>query len=649
MGADRRRARRPMRPVSRSLGLDSAITRRDFVNGALAASGAAALTACGGPAAESAGTTLEPSGSAWTGYGGVGDYAWSNGNTEVVRDAAHGVRDGRYDQPGREAVDEEHDLIVVGGGFSGFTAAYEFHKAARPGERMLLLENHPMVGGEAKQNEIDVDGHRLVGPQGSNAGLIPTIDLAGSRYETYGNYYRELGLPMAYPLEPVAPEAERLGVAPEHFLPMIAEEAHQVGYHFRGHGWVLNPKAARFANTPWPAAVQREVDDFVHNRRDLVSDQADPDRWLDSMTYRQLLDRLGYGAAISRYVDPFIAVGNFGVCGDAISAYAAKRLTLPGTIPSDAPNRIDGVEVVSFPGGNAGILRAMLRQILPESIPGSRDLATTLGGPVRFDALDRNGAPVRIRLSSTALRVEHDGAPDSAGSVLVTYAQQGRLRRARAKAVVMATGSWINRRVVRDLPAERLQALAQFNYGPVMVANVALRNWRCFARTGISVARWFDGIGWHAVIRRNVALGPQSAPLGPDGPTMLTLYIPFLYPGRAAAEQGALARQQLMQTSYAEFERQIRTQLSDMFAAAGFDARRDIAGIVLNRWGHAYHAPGPGWFFGRDGAPPPHEVARRRHGRIAFGHSELQGNMNMGHAMLEGRRAALEAIGIARA
>jgi len=37
-----------------------------------------------------------PSGSAWTGYGGIGDYQWSNGNTEKVRTPAHAIRDHLY-------------------------------------------------------------------------------------------------------------------------------------------------------------------------------------------------------------------------------------------------------------------------------------------------------------------------------------------------------------------------------------------------------------------------------------------------------------------------------------------------------------------------------------------------------------------------
>jgi spermidine dehydrogenase len=65
---------------------------------------------------------------------------------------------------------------------------------------------------------------------------------------------------------------------------------------------------------------------------------------------------------------------------------------------------------------------------------------------------------------------------------------------------------------------------------------------------------------------------------------------------------------------------------------------------VLNRWGHAYFAPPTGFFFGSDGQPAPHELIRKPHGRIVFAHSELQGNMNMAHAMLEGKRGALQAL-----
>jgi len=76
----------------KELGLDCRITRRDFLGTTLVGSGAA-LVGMNAPACRS--TEQEPSppspellGSDWTGPGGVGDYARSNGNPpcrEVVQ------------------------------------------------------------------------------------------------------------------------------------------------------------------------------------------------------------------------------------------------------------------------------------------------------------------------------------------------------------------------------------------------------------------------------------------------------------------------------------------------------------------------------------------------------------------------------------
>lgn len=629
----------------RSLGMSCPMSRRDFVNGVLIGSGAALLSAKS-PAAAGSKPALyyAPSGSPWTGYGGVGDYRWSNGNTEAVRDAAHGIRDHLYPD-GELPIEETLDLVVIGGGFSGTTAAYEFSKHRKPGQICLVLENHPIFGGEAKQNEFDVDGHRLVAPQGSNGALaVKESDHITGRYETYVEYYRELGMPAHYDLEPLAGGAEKYNLPNDHFDPMILEKQFTTGYFFKGHGWAKDPIAAGFANTPWAPAVQKELDDFVNNRRDAVSAQTDADRWLDSITYYDLLDKLGYGTEVKRYIDPLLGVGNFGVCGNAVSAYAAKRLTLPGTIPSNAQNRFVDVSVVSFPGGNAAILRKMWTRMLPEAISGDGSLGAAAQGNVNFEALDRGGAPLRIRLQSTAVHIRHEGDPATAGYVRVTYVQGGKLHCVRAKAVVMGSGGWVNRNVVGDLPSVHAAAYRQFRYGPVLTANVAVRHWRYFDKLGFTAARWFTGLGWHVCVRRNVAWRPDAPPLTPNSPIVLTLYIPLLHPHVDPSVQGMAGRAQLLSTSYADFERQIREQLSEMFAAAGFDARRDIAGIILNRWGHAYSAPAPGFFFGSGKEPAPHDVIRKPYGRIVFAHSELQGNMNMAHAMLEGKRGALQAL-----
>jgi spermidine dehydrogenase len=630
--------------------MTSKISRRDFVNGVLVGSGAALLSsrapAAATTAADQAEARFAPSGSPWTGYGGVGDYSWSNGNTEAVRNAAHGIRDHQYPDGSDLPIQATHDLVVVGGGISGLSALYEYSKHRKDGQTALLLENHPVIGGEAKQNEFDVDGHRLVAPQGSNAGLVIKSSYqkgsyGGGRYDTYADYYRELQMPDHFELEALSGGAQKYNLATEHFDPMFLEKRYAAGYYFPGHGWASNPIAAQFKNTPWSAGVQQELDDFVNNRRDVVSGMKDVDRRLDSITYYQLLDKLGYGADVKRYIDPLIGVGNFGVCGDAISAYAAKRLTLPGTIPSQEKSRFEDTEVVCFPGGNAAIVRRMLKRILPDSIAGDDSLLSTTRGAFNFGAFDKPASPVRIRLGATTIRVEHEGKASDAGHVLITYAQNGKLFKVRARSVVVASGGWVTRNIVTDLPEPHTAAYKQFHYAPVLVANVAVRNWRFFDKLGVSVARSFAGLGWHVVVRRNVVLEKRQVAFSPDSPTVLTFYIPFLHAGADPAVQGSLGRAQLLATSYSDFEQQLRSQLTEMFGSAGFDAQRDIAGIVLNRWGHAYFTPPLGFFFGQ---PAAHELLRKPHGRIVFAHSELQGNMNMAHAMLEGRRGALQAI-----
>jgi spermidine dehydrogenase len=119
----------------------------------------------------------------------------------------------------------------------------------------------------------------------------------------------------------------------------------------------------------------------------------------------------------------------------------------------------------------------------------------------------------------------------------------------------------------------------------------------------------------------------------------MTFYIPLFRPGLPPMEQGAVTRAELLSTPFADYERRLREQMTVLFGPGGFDAATDIAGIILNRWGHAYANPGPGFMFGRNGNPAPHEVIREPIGRIAIGHSELRGHQNWTGAAAEGRRA----------
>jgi spermidine dehydrogenase len=229
--------------------------------------------------------------------------------------------------------------------------------------------------------------------------------------------------------------------------------------------------------------------------------------------------------------------------------------------------------------------------------------------------------------------------------VRVIYAKEGKLYSVRARTAIVAGGSWTAKHIVTDLPASHRSAYAQFYRAPCLMANVALRNWRFLYDVGINECRWFEGIGNYFAIRKTAVLGDVSANISPDSPVVLTLKILFSSPGLPIGDQVTRGRAELFSTPYREYERRIREQMVMMFGRIGFDPQRDIRGLILNRWGHAYLSPQPGFFFGRDGGAGPGEVLRKElHGRIAFANSDLTGVMDHRTSILEAHRAVAQVL-----
>ena len=162
---------------------DRGITRRDYIGGMLAGSGATLLSGLA-PAqllARKKGLNLPPidpkQAKAFNGPAGVGDYARANGNTWEVMSRAHLIRDGQYSKLSELQVQDggdEYDVIIVGGGPAAAGVSYHLTKQAKGSIKGLVLENHPVFGGCARQNEFEVDGHAIFGAQASNLLMMPT-------------------------------------------------------------------------------------------------------------------------------------------------------------------------------------------------------------------------------------------------------------------------------------------------------------------------------------------------------------------------------------------------------------------------------------------------------------------------------------------
>jgi type VI secretion system ImpB/VipA family protein len=59
-------------------------------------------------------------------------------------------------------------------------------------------------------------------------------------------------------------------------------------------------------------------------------------------------------------------------------------------------------------------------------------------------------------------------------------------------------------------------------------------------------------------------------------------------PGLPRREQNRIGQQELLATTFEQFELEIRRQLGRMLAGGGFDPAADIVGITVNRWPYGY-------------------------------------------------------------
>src|SRR6201996_2919615 len=140
--------------MTRKLGEDRSIPRRDFLQGALMA----AATTLSGPLLRAYAATA-PAGAAPQDLPGYYPPLLNGlrGSHPGSFEDAHALRDGH---PPGAATDtgESYDLIVVGGGISGLSAAHFFRARTSAASRVLVLDNHDDFGGHAKRNEFQLDG-----------------------------------------------------------------------------------------------------------------------------------------------------------------------------------------------------------------------------------------------------------------------------------------------------------------------------------------------------------------------------------------------------------------------------------------------------------------------------------------------------------
>ncbi|MBV8909305.1 MAG: NAD(P)-binding protein [Gammaproteobacteria bacterium] len=640
--------------IDRALGEDCAIPRRDFLQGTLIGA-ASALTAplLVAPllgAAPGAGKAADPAAAIAASQDGAGYYppllTGMRGSHPGSFEAAHALRDGA-EAPRGEDTGEHYDLVVVGAGLSGLAAAHFFRARTSPHARVLLLDNHDDFGGHAKRNEFTLAGRTELLNGGTlaidsprpysaiAAGLLRELAIdveALSRKVEHNGFYDHLGLRRGVFFDAETFGTDKLVVGLDALSFWEAAPARE-----------RTPLRELLRAAPLPQRARDDIARVMEEAKDYMPGVADAEKKqrLAGMSYRDYLREVVRVEEMALAYFQAFTHGEWAVGIEAVSALDCFGFGLPGfegmklsrhSIPamgytSAGYLETGGSPTLHFPDGNATLARLLVRRLIPAAAPGTNaeDIVTA-----RFDygQLDRPASPVRLRLNSMAVRVRNVAAGAGAGAgaareVEVTYSRAGRTYTVHATGCVLACWNMMIPYLCPELPAHQRAALQQLVKAPLVYTSVALRSWEAFEALG--VYRVYAPGSYHTTLRLNprVDIGRYRSPVKPAEPILLSMERTPCKPGLTEYEQNKAGRAELLATSFATFERQIREQLARTLGPGGFEPARDIRAITVNRWPHGY-APEYNSLF--DPVVPeaqrPHVIGRAPFGSITIANSD---------------------------
>ena len=636
-----------MKTGDRNIGMGRGITRRDILHGvgALAAAGLIPANRSAAQVATLAGNPSPLYPPALTGL--RGSHA---GSFEVAHELAW---QGRRDWgPVAESDSRTYDLVIVGAGISGLAAAH-FYLQEHPAARLLILDNHDDFGGHAKRNEFRVGGRTLIGYGGSQ-----TLEAPATYAEAAKTLFTDLGIDLDHFYK-----AYDRGFFRRHGLggAVFFDKAHWgadrlVHYDLGGLGYTL-PLARRRGSVkaavdamPMPQPARDQMLGLL-----TASDDVFPGLGVDERL--EILGSISYRSYLSDYLgtsEPLVFAAleplttDLGADIGAVPAIdALYYVGLPGYEASGLPDWDDEEPYIHhFPDGNAAIARMLVRRMIPDAAPGSnmRDIVLA---DFDYGKLDVDGAPVRLRLNSTAVNVQHDGKPESAKSVRIGYVRNGRRGQVQARHCVLACYNAIVPFLCPDMPDRQRQALSSSLKIPVLYTNVALNNWRAWKAAGVGAVSAPGSYHVNAMLDFPVDMGGYEFSDGPDDPIVVHLE---RFPHRPNAgftkrEQAPLGRHEMLATPFETIERNTREQLAAMFSDAGFDPARDIEAITVNRWPHGYATRD--WLeddYFDDGNDTRYWYVRgrQRFGRIVIANSDAGAQATVDMAILQAHRAVAE-------
>ena len=633
------------------------ITRRDFLDGVAMMGGVAALS------------PLHVFGEHTQEELSVGVYPPTltglRGNHPGSYDVAHALARGGQRPTEFEEVDNVYDLVVVGAGISGLTAAYLFRKRFGAAAKILLLDNHDDFGGHARRNEFTADGRTLLGVGGSlNLEQAAMGDSARSLLEEIGVDFTSL----------------RQGIEPDYVIydPMSS------------HGLYLNASVYgtdRAMNGQWnltwagagdfqsairslqlPPSDEQGLINLISGEQDFLPGMSAQEReqFMHSTSYESFLsEHVGLSPGAVQITEPWIKA-LFGVSVASVSIYEALYTGAPGAAallpptseasdadPENAETQApeaenpDADRYPIYPDGNASVARLLVRHLIPAVAAANTEENTEeniVTSIFDYTQLDREGAPVRLRLNSTAVNVRNrdDGLVDA------SYVVAGKAQTVRAKHCILAGYGGMVPHLCPELPPAQKESLAYGVKVPFICTNVLLRSGAAVRKAGVSGYQCPGSFYSLVATAPPVSQGNFQPPTKLDDPVVVWMIHAAAPP--ASGDQSSrdlyrLGRHQLLSMSFEDIEAATLSQLSGMFGATGFNAETDVEGITANRWAHGYayeymELHDPAWPDGE----APHELGRAPIGRISIANSDSEAHAYVQSAIDAAIRAVDEVL-----
>ena len=570
----------------------SKISRRDFINGTLVAAGGSMLHL--GASSYAAMVALDPTYYPPAATGLRGSHPESN--TYAHRLAWNQ----QSDWGSTKELGETYDLVVVGGVLSGLSAAYFYQQKHGYDKKVLILDNHDDFGGHARRNEHTINGRTLISYGGSQS-LVEPLHAHSTVLDLFEDVGVDLGrFETAYDVEFF--KKHNLGSVtyfnkklfgkdtvvrhpycnyPNYVEGLLGakvtneEAAQQAPLSDQGKRQLLRVLNGGLHTLPTPAA---RLQDYI--RANSYFDYLKNTLGVDDPGVLRMARNSGLDWASSGT--------------DVMNIESAMRCGAMGFRPVAVFDK-NNPYIHHFPDGNAGLARALVKKLVPGVAEGN-SAEELLLSKFNYSELDRASNVVRIRLNSTAVKVQHLGEASQASDVLITYINNDKSYQVKARGVVMACYNMIIPHIVSGLPEEQAAALKLQSKSPLQYTTVGLKNWRAFKEMEIGMAMSPGNMHQAVLMDFPVSMGGYQYSKTPDDPCVIQMIsCPYGETvGAPKLEQFREARFRMLGLQFKDYEAEIREHLGGMLPKDLFNFDTDVTSISVNRWAHGYSVGGPG-------------------------------------------------------